>query len=233
MTRYTTATGSEGEYEPGSRGRVLRNLLGIKCVAEMNRIETVALGDLEQRYLLDGSFTEHTPLTAALIKQMHREWLGGIYEWAGTYRTVDMSKAGFAFPPAYLVAHNMATLESDTLAKLTPSQRGPIDEVCLAVAEVHAELLLIHPFRDGNGRIARVVANLMIAQAGLPIPDYAFVGRGWKARREGYLTAVMKGYRRDYDDLAFFFLRALERKFAVERKAASERGEAPSNTEDS
>jgi cell filamentation protein len=233
MTRYTTASGPEGEYEPGSRGRVLRNLLGIKSRTEMNELETAALGRVEQAYLLEGPVSRETCFTAALIRQMHGDWLGGIYEWAGKYRTVDMSKGGFVFPPAYLIERNMATLEREMLTRLTPCRPGSISEICMAVSQVHADLLLIHPFRDGNGRIARVLANLMIAQAGLPLPNYAFVGRRSRTQREDYFSAVVKGYRRDYRDLAAFFLRAVDRKLAAERNLESERGDAPSSTDDS
>lgn len=42
MSRYD-AQGVEAEFEPGSRGRVLRNLLGIRSVREMQRAESEAL----------------------------------------------------------------------------------------------------------------------------------------------------------------------------------------------
>jgi len=103
MNRYATASGPEGEYEPGSGRRVLKNLLGIKSEAAMDVIEAEALDAVQKRYYTDGSITDETPFTAAIIRRMHRDWLGGIYHWAGNYRTVGMSKAGFAFPPAYLV----------------------------------------------------------------------------------------------------------------------------------
>ncbi len=35
--------------------------------------------------------------------------------------------------------------------------------------EVHEELVLIHPFREGNGRVARLLSTLMAFQAGLPM----------------------------------------------------------------
>lgn len=35
------------------------------------------------------------PRHAALLRQMHRDWLGDIYEWAGKYRTVELEKEGF------------------------------------------------------------------------------------------------------------------------------------------
>jgi hypothetical protein len=73
----------------------------------------------------------------------------------------------------------------------------------------------------------------MFVQADMTIPDYGFVGRGSKMRRKTYLEAVIKGYYRHYADLALFFERALDRGYAADLSFASERGEAPSNTEDS
>src|ERR1700744_5597409 len=101
MGRYDVHVGVEGEYEPGSRGRVLRNLMGIKSKRVMDQTETVALLRAQQQYI--SIVTELTHFTAAFICQMHREWLGGIYGWAGKYRTVEMSKGGFTWPPAHLV----------------------------------------------------------------------------------------------------------------------------------
>jgi cell filamentation protein len=233
MSRYKTATGPEGDYEPGSRRRVLRNLLGIKSEAAMDETEAVALRATQRRYYADGTITRETRLTCALIKQMHSDWLGRIYEWAGRYRTVEMSKAGFAFPPACRIARNMARLEAEVLAELTPCRPGEVGEVCLAVAQVHAELLLIHPFRDGNGRLARWIADTMFTQAGLPLPDYAFGERDAKGLREEYVRAVVKGYGRDYSDLARFFERALERGLPAARSLDKARGDAPSNTDES
>jgi hypothetical protein len=66
------------------------------------------------------------------------------------------------------------------------------------MAVVHAELLLIHPFRDGNGRLARWLADLMAVQAGLPVPDYALSGRGSTTRQEHYVAAVRQGYIQNY-----------------------------------
>ena len=164
---------------------------------------------------------------------MHGDWLDGIYEWAGQYRKVEMSKGGFAFPPAYLIEQNMARLETEALAELTPCRPGPIEAVCMAVAQVHADLLLIHPFRDGNGRLARWLADMMFTQAGLPLPDYDFGGREAKKLRDEYLRAVLKGYGQDYSDLAGFLEQARERGLPAARSFDRARGDAPSNTDES
>ena len=79
------------------------------------------------------------------------------------------------------------------------------------MARVQAELLMVHPFREGNGRMARWVCDLMAIQAGLPIPDYGFRGKGGKQNRERYLAAVVCGYRKDYQALARFLADAFRR----------------------
>lgn len=81
-------------------------------------------------------------------------------------------------------------------------------EVVRALAEAHVELLLIHPFRDGNGRIARALAILMAAQAGLPQIDFSpIVGR----RRSRYFAAVQAGLERNYAPMAAIFSGLIER----------------------
>ena len=232
-SRYTAATGPEAEYEPGSRNRVLRNRMGVTSKSVMDALEAESLAEVQTRYFLGEIVTEETRFTINLIQQMHRDWLGDIYAWAGSYRTVDMSKGGFVFPPAYLIEHNMRAFELDVLGMLTPCRPGAVRKVCKDVATVHAEMLLIHPFREGNGRLARWLASIMFAQAGMTIPDYGFVGRGAEKRRQDYLAAVIKGYYRDDFDLAVFFEGALERGYAADLTLDSERGDAPSKTDDS
>src|ERR1035437_5846612 len=87
MSRYDSDPGIEGEYEPRSGKRVLKNLLGIKTKAEMDRAEDKALEAMQQAYYENGLVTAETQFTARLIQEMHKDWLGCIYEWAGEYRT--------------------------------------------------------------------------------------------------------------------------------------------------
>jgi cell filamentation protein len=199
----------EGQFQPGSRGRVLRNLRGVTRKRDMDRLEYETLVRAEEEF-----FTRIEPdagFTAALICEMHRDWLGGIYAWAGKYRTVELSKAGFRWPPAYLVEKNMRDMEGGVLLRNTPCRPRELSAVCLAVAEVHAELLLVHPFREGNGRLARWLSEAMMLQAGLPLPRYGFAGKGSVQMRKRYLAAVQRGYAKDYRPLAGFFAEAIER----------------------
>ncbi|MCX5655222.1 MAG: Fic family protein [Planctomycetota bacterium] len=210
--RYIMPSGPQAEYEPGSHRRVLRNRLGIRRAGEMAEAEYAALLEIRLKYM--NRVAADTRFTAALVCQMHRDWLGGIYEWAGCYRSVEIQKGDFRWPPAYLVAQNMQRLEEGALRRSTPCRSGSISHVAQQVAEVHAELLLIHPFREGNGRLARWLADVMVLQAGLRIPRYGFRGRGSQARRQRYLEAVRRGYLGEYELLAAFFAEAIDRALA-------------------
>ncbi len=213
-SRYLPATGSEGQTQPGSRGRVLRNKPGIIQKREMDRVEFMALVRTQTAWL--ERITSATRFTTEILCAMHNDWLGELYEWAGRYHTVELEKEGFHWPPAYRVAENMSTFEKALLATHTPCQSAPLPEVARRIAEVHAEFLLIHPFRDGNGRVARWLADLMALQAGYPLPSYGFTGRGASARRQDYVAAVSRGYVMDYAALTDFFTEAIARRLRKE-----------------
>lgn len=145
---------------------------------------------------------------------MHGDWLVKLYAWGGRYRTVELAKGEFHWPPAHLVGQNMATIETETLRQCTPCRPGDIREIAHVMARVQAELLFVHPFREGNGRIARWVTDLMAMQAQAPIPDYGLSGTGSMARRRAYLDAVVRGDARDYVPLTRFLVEALRRRLA-------------------
>lgn len=93
--RYDASKSVEGQFEPGSRGRVLKNLLGIKSKREMNQVEV-----REHRRALEkliGMYDKTHRFTAADVCNIHKVWLGPVYAWAGEYRQVNVSKGGFLF----------------------------------------------------------------------------------------------------------------------------------------
>lgn len=204
-TRYEPR-GSQAEYEPGSRERVPRNLLGIRSVQEMSQRESVAL-IAAMRRMIDETRDDQR-FTAEDVKRMHEIWLGEIYVWAGEYRQVNMQKGGFMFAAANQVPRLMRDWEQGPLRQFTPCRFQDIDEQANAMALVHAELILIHPFRDGNGRCARVLASLMGFQAGLPGLDFRGI-RGEKKCR--YIAAVHAALVRDYEPMTEVFRSVIKR----------------------
>ena len=206
-SRYDLPGGDEMQAQSGSAGRVLRNRLGFIRKQEIDQAEYEALLLAQDRWL--GIVTAETRFTAEILCRMHQDWLGSIYDWAGRYRSVDLTKDSFTCPPATRVAANMKTFEETLLAKWTPCVPNKIPAVAEGIARVHADLLLIHPFREGNGRLSRWLADLMAAQASLPPPDYGFKGRGSLQQKAKYLAAVKAGYNYHTEDLTAFFVDAL------------------------
>ena len=84
-----------------------------------------------------------------------------------------MDKDGFPFAFPEQISKLMTEFEKGPLRQFTPCRFKSLEEVIKALAIVHAELVLIHPFREGNGRVARMLATLMALQAGLPPLDFS------------------------------------------------------------
>lgn len=210
--RYA-AGGAEAEFEPGSRGRVLRNLLGIRLVREMHQAEFEGLLRATDAWFVRARTDQR--FTAADLREMHRAWLGEIYPWAGEYRTVDLSKGDLHFANAAQIHRLMTELERGPLTTYTPCRPGPVAAVAGAIAVVHAELILIHPFREGNGRCARLLAGLMGLQAGLPALRFDRLdGRG----RASYFAAIRESLGRDYEPLTTLFVSVIERTLQLQRR---------------
>lgn len=203
--RYSTSHLPEDQYEPGSNGTVLRNLLGITSKEELVQVEEDRFERLMEEATL--RFDSDHRFTAQDIVWLHKFWLEGVFSWAGACRTVNIAKGGFMFAAAAHVPELIRQFENDQLARQTPCRFKQIDDVVKALAEVHVELVLIHPFREGNGRIARLLSVLMGLQAGLPPLDFSEL-QG--AKREEYFAAVQAGMDRDYKPMERIFNRVIE-----------------------
>ena len=70
---------------------------------------------------------------------------------------------------------------------------------------------MLHPFREGNGRLGRWLADAMIYQAGLPLPDYRFDEKDTNGFRAEYLSAIKKAVLLETEELTQFFSKALFR----------------------
>lgn len=198
--RYDVSSLTEAQFELGSDGQVLKNLRGIKSAAEMDAAEASAL--VKMMDIAVRVYDAAHRFTAADVCKFHRLWLGDIYAWAGEYRQVNMSKDGFPFAAAARIPALMAEFERNVLSRETPCNSAVRDEVACSLAKTHVELVLIHPFREGNGRIARVLSTLMALQAGLPLLDFSpITGKS----KEGYFSAVRAGMDRNYEPMAKIF----------------------------
>ncbi|MFT7724211.1 MAG: Fic family protein [Roseateles sp.] len=202
MGRYAIG-GDEGECQPGSDGRVLRNLAGIASPEDMDELELALLAQL-----YDAVLVEDLPdrrLTVADLKTWHRRWLGNVYAWAGRERGVNMSKGDFLFASAAQLPRLLANFERDCLARWTPCHGMADAALVEAIAVTHVEFILIHPFRDGNGRLSRLLADVMAVQAGRPPLDYG----SWASGKDAYVAAIRAGHAGHYGPMCAHVAQAM------------------------
>ena len=203
--RYDTTGNVEAQFEPGSDGRVLANKLGISNPEELDNIELDLLKQLHEDVL--GSVAADQAITVTDICEWHRRWLGNVYVWAGRYRKVNMSKEEFLFAASGRIRTLMDNLDGQILPAHTPCSEMSEDRLVEAIAVVHVELILIHPFREGNGRLSRLLANVMALQADRPALDYT----GWDENRIDYFAAIQAGLT-DYEPMKRLVRLALREK---------------------
>ena len=132
-----------------------------------------------------------------------------------------MGKGGFQFASAHLIHGLMSQFQRELLTAETPCEGMDDERLLVALARTHAEFILIHPFREGNGRLARLLNTLMALQAGLPLLD--FDGLRGHARQR-YIAAIHAALDRNYEPLEQVFAGVLRRTRSTTRVSPPERG---------
>ena len=97
-----------------------------------------------------GLLASMKPGTVQCLQQIHAYLFGGLYDFAGQIRTVNISKGNFTFAPAMFLAHSLAQIE-----KMPESTFEDI-------ISKYVEMNVAHPFREGNGRSTRIWLDLML-----------------------------------------------------------------------
>ncbi|MCQ2050258.1 MAG: Fic family protein [Candidatus Saccharibacteria bacterium] len=114
--------------------------------------ETVDGKSKQKAYaLFDSSFINSIEVgTVKGLKQIHAYLLGGLYDFAGQIRTVNIAKGGFSFAPAMF------------LEKALPQIEKMPEENFEQIMDKYVEMNVAHPFREGNGRSTRIWLDLML-----------------------------------------------------------------------
>ncbi len=101
-------------------------------------------------------------------KEIHKYLFGDIYDWAGEYRTVDMSKKGTAFANADSI-ENLMSKCFERLNNKNLFQGLNFDDFVDNLVDFYCVTNMIHPFREGNGRTQRAFLTQLINENGYDI----------------------------------------------------------------
>lgn len=147
-----------------------------------------------------------TPITCNLIRHIHARIFGGLYEWAGKWRTVWISKPGVTWPAPDFMDDNMRKYEQNVLGKYPVDKLVSDDDFCAAVGEIQGEFLVVHPFREGNARTIKLVADLLAMQTGRPMLAYDLSEEG----QSQYIDAAKAAFRQEYAPMTKIIRRAMK-----------------------
>jgi Fic family protein len=147
----------------------------------------------------------HIPLTESTVKHLHKELLKFASkderhrgEYKKTENAVEMfdesgKSVGVVFEtsPAYLTPKRMQELVEWARDALARGEAHPL----LVIGSFLAEFLAIHPFQDGNGRLSRVLTNLLMLKSGYAYVPYASHERLVEANKAEYYVALRRGQK--------------------------------------
>jgi cell filamentation protein len=200
--RYHISGNVEAQYVDAA-GLVLCNKLGIADLATLQIAEEQSLA-IAYRDLLSEVRTD-TPLTCDLLRYVHATIFGGLYQWAGCWRTVWISKPGVTWPAPDFLDANMRDYERNVLRKHPATNLGEEHDFCAAVAQIQGEFLVIHPFREGNARAIKLASDLLAAQTGRPLLAYDRSDDGQRR----YTEAARAAFKRDHAPMTEIIRQAL------------------------
>jgi Fic-DOC domain mobile mystery protein B len=98
------------------------------------------------------------PLSETFIRDLHRQMLGEVWRWAGSFRTSERN-LGIAY---YEIPIAMRQLLEDTRTWIKFKTYSP-DEIAV---RFHHRLVQIHSFPNGNGRHSRLMADILVMTLG-------------------------------------------------------------------
>ena len=108
------------------------------------------------------------------LQQIHAYLFGGLYDFAGQIRTVNIAKGGFQFAMAQFLPQTLATIEQ--MPETTFEE----------IADKYVEMNIAHPFREGNGRATRIWLDLILKKQLQKCVDWS------KIDKNDYLNAMQK-----------------------------------------
>lgn len=197
-------------YLPGTD--IPRNRLGIETPDLLHEVEGTLLQQAYTRFI-----TELDPsvrFDEDYFKSLHRDTYESLYEWAGLYRNVDMSKGGSLFCRAAYLEREARRIfrELEQEQYLKQAADGTVEKFAERLAHYQSELIALHPFYELNGRITRLFFDLIAVYNGYEPIDYSAALAEGPSGLNAYIEAsILCVQRADSSKLQQIILRGLQR----------------------
>ncbi len=157
MSLFTEGEGNTPR-SPAEQADLIPNLA---TKEELNEWERQNILEAYAWALAPNNLRRHDPLDESYIRELHQRMFDQTWKWAGSYRTSEKN-IGI---PHQEIRERLAALLGDARYWLEHTTYGP-DELAV---RFHHRLVAIHPFANGNGRHARLVADVLAQKQGRPV----------------------------------------------------------------
>jgi cell filamentation protein len=160
---------------------VLKNKPGLRNEAALRTFEYEATRQRSEqlaRQPIEGSFD------AVHFREIHRYLFQDVYEWAGQYRRVELSKGGSQFAPLKTPAHTLESWGEKILRDLAAENhlRGLKKAAFVERLTYHyGEFNYWHPMREGNGRATKEFLYQLAKQAGYELEYDRVSEKSWNS----------------------------------------------------
>lgn len=157
-------------FYPGTT--VFQNKFNERDEDVLAAIEYKMAGEIYSRFV-SGDLPVEGDTAQEKLQFIHGSLLGNIYDWAGQFRDVNMSKGGHSFGDHASMGMYMRQLQGKI--NRTPWNDLDYSATVDQLAAIHTDLNFAHPFREGNGRASRVFMTDLAAEHGVEL-DFSLVG---------------------------------------------------------
>lgn len=173
---------------------------GISTRSQLNAAEAENILKATLKYLASRPSRRIARFDIAWMLKLHREMFGDVWSWAGEIRSRDLNIG----VPFYQVRSELQALADDAA-----TWRKFNHDVVEQSARLHYRAAKIHPFLNGNGRWARMLANILLKQNRFPAIEWPEETIGTESTiRSEYIAAIKEADRGDDQSLI-----ALHRRF--------------------
>jgi len=151
------------------------------------------------------------PLTVSFVKEVHKTGFGWIFpKIGGEFRTVEVTVSKHQPPKFYLISQLMEDFMMDLKMRLKYVPKidddNFIDWLIELLAWAHHRFLWIHPFQDYNGRISRLLINIILIKLDLPPIELKVET---PTGRKKYVRALQQADQGDYMGLGILIKSAI------------------------
>lgn len=158
----------------------------------IHEANNIALATL--KYLSAPPSKKLAPFSYEWLSKLHEDMFGNVWDWAGKFRHVELSIG--------IKAYQVPTAVKNLADDIAFWDKNRTYDIYESAARIHHRAVQIHPFKNGNGRYSRMLANIYLRQNGsMPVKWQEDQLAKENPKRDEYIKALKAADNGDYSTL--------------------------------